>query len=139
MGKKHRLSPLQVSVAGHDHAPPPLCAGEQHLHEVEDPLEMADNGLTQVELDVEGNLIVAAAARVHLAPDRAHQFGETPLHGHVHVLVVQVPGEGPVCHLAATRSSPSSRRDTSSDVSVPMLPSMRTCALEPSRSCGAST
>ena len=67
------------------------------------PVQVTGDSVPQVELHVERHLVVAAASRVYLPPDGTDEFGQAALHGHVHVFVVQVPGEGSRGHLAAHR------------------------------------
>ncbi len=61
---------------------------------------MPGDRIAEVQLQVERHLIVPAAAGVHLATHRADDLGQTPLDGHVDILVRQRPGEGAVEHLS---------------------------------------
>ncbi|OPZ78737.1 MAG: hypothetical protein BWY79_00694 [Actinobacteria bacterium ADurb.Bin444] len=89
----HRLRPLQVCVAGHNRILQLRGAPEQDLHDFEDALQVAADCRTQVQLQIQCNLIVAAAGRVDFATHRSHQLGEASFHRHVYVFVTEFPGE----------------------------------------------
>ena len=91
--QQHRLRALQMSVAGDDHLAVPFGQGQQRLLERDDALEVSDHRVPQVQLHVQRHLVVAAAAGVDLAAHRSHHLGEAAFHGHVDVLVTEVPGE----------------------------------------------
>ena len=93
VGQQHRLRPLQVGVAGHDDRLAPLGLRQQRGHERRQAVLVAGNGIPQIQMEIEDHLVVAAAAGVHLASHRPDDLGQTPLDGHVDVLVGQCPDE----------------------------------------------
>ena len=72
MSEEHRLSSLQMCVAGHDHVrPASACARRTSMSPVRRSLVAAHRS-PQIELQIEGDLVVAAAPGVNLA---AHRTG----------------------------------------------------------------
>ena len=106
----HRLSPLQVRVAGH----PPVAVGlgqrQQARHQRRDQLRRPDRMRPHVERQVRGHLVVARAPGVELAPHRAGDLGEAPLDRHVDVLVVVADLELASRELAGDRVEPGEQR-----------------------------
>ena len=88
MREEDRLRRLQMRVAGHDRvgvrgAPACRARGAARRCRARRP----SIGVADVEPQVEGDLIVAAARRVQLAADRADHLDQAPLDRHVDVLV----------------------------------------------------
>ncbi len=93
VGEEHRLRPLQVGVAGHDHVQVRLGLLYQRPLQVPHRGDQPAQGLLHVEVHVRGHLVVAAAAGVELARQRPHHPAEQMLHVHVHVFQRRVEGE----------------------------------------------
>lgn len=93
VGEEHRLGPLQVRVAGHDHV---LVASSQFeerlLHSSESSYDIDDRFLG-VEPQVHGYLVVSRPGRVQSSRRRADELVQAALDVHVQVFQVRVPGE----------------------------------------------
>ena len=76
-------------------------------------------GLLEPQVQVGGDLVVAAAAGVELAPGRADQLGQAPLDRAVDVLVAVGEGEPAGSSSPATWARPSSRSLPSPDLQHP--------------------
>ncbi len=93
--EEHRLRPLEVGVAGHDH----LAVGLRQLQE--GGLEAAQggqhvaDGLLQVEAQVGGDLVVARASGVQPVGRLADLLPQSSLDVHVHVLELAPEDEAP--------------------------------------------
>ena len=100
VAEEDRLSVLQVGVARHHHAHVLLGDVEKHTAQGAVALHEVGAQFLGVEADVRRHLVVAAAARVQARARRADVAREGALHGHVDVLVVDVPGKVAVGNLA---------------------------------------
>ena len=100
MGQPHRLGTLQVRVARAG-----ACPGVAAAWSTRTPARSRDrrplcvDGIAQVQQDVGGDLIVAAAAGVQPPPGIPDQLGQAPLDGGMDVLVGRLDGERPVPEL----------------------------------------
>src|SRR5499426_238361 len=93
MGKEHGLGALEVRVAGHGRRAMPLRLVEEGgLYGDEGRVEIAEH-LADVEALVEGDLIVARAPGVELAPHGARELDEAALDVHMDVLELAAEGE----------------------------------------------
>ena len=93
MGEQHRLSPLQVGIAGHHHIEVSFPQAYQRaLHTTQSRHGVGDGG-TGVQTHIQRDLIVAGAAGMQAATGRADQVGQPPLNIHVQVFEVRVPRE----------------------------------------------
>ena len=99
VAEQHRLRVLQVRVAGHHHTHVLLGDVEKHTAQGAIAPHEVRAELLGVEADVRRHLVVAAAARVQARARRADVAREGALHGHVDVLVVDVPGKVAVGNL----------------------------------------
>ena len=85
--KKHRLRPLQVRIAGHDHVE--IFFGRlgqlsaQRLQSADDELDL----VAQKKPHVERHLIVAAARGVEFAAGRTDQLGQASFDIHMNIFV----------------------------------------------------
>ena len=93
VAEQHRLRVLQVRVAGHHHTHVLLGDVEKHAAQGAIAPHEVRAELLGVEADVRCHLVVAAATRVQARARRADVAREGALHGHVDVLVVDVPGK----------------------------------------------
>ena len=93
MAKGDGLCPLQVGVPGHDVPGALFGLAAEHADQFPDlPLDMG-RCFPQVEPQVQGHLVVAAAAGVQPLARIAHPGGEGLLHEGVHVLGRRVDGQ----------------------------------------------
>ena len=94
VGEQYRLRVLEVRIAGH-HDVEVLVGG---VEKDAAQLDVAGHELLAEVLgeqaDVGCHLVVAGASGVQAPAGRADRASERTLHGHVDVLVVDVPGEG---------------------------------------------
>ncbi len=95
MRRQHRLGPLHVGVAGQDQVLMPLGRLDegdlQGLDPAVDPVER----IARPELDVGGDLVVAAPRRVELAADVADPVDQRGLDVHVDIFPLQSERERP--------------------------------------------
>ena len=99
VGEQHGLRVLEVRVAGHHDVEVLVGRVEQDAAQLDVAGEELLAEVLGEQADVGGHLVVAGAARVEPAAGRADRAGERALHGHVDVLVVDVPGEGALLDL----------------------------------------
>ena len=99
VGEQDRLRPLQVRVAGQDYFPVCLRHLDERPHRREHAPAYAPGRFPDEEVQVEGHLVVAAAARVQLERHVADVLAQPTLHGRVYVLVGEAPGEPFRLHL----------------------------------------
>ena len=93
VGEEYRLGMLHVGVTRHDGAKVLACGADDDLAQ---GVVLGDKGHEQVlgiEADVGRHLIVTRAPRVQACPGSAYVLDELGLHGHVDVLVVDIPLE----------------------------------------------
>src|SRR5438132_3094159 len=88
MSEEDRLSPLGVGVARHHGSDMLRGSGPQRPREPIQRLQHLGAGLPHVEAEVGRHLVVAAAAGVELAAQRADSLCEQALDRHVHVLAL---------------------------------------------------
>ncbi len=88
LGKGDGLGPLEVGVSGHDSVGVGPGLLKNGLLEVQDLARDLTDLPAQVQPQVHGHLIVAAAGGVQALAGRADALGEQGLHVHVDVLVV---------------------------------------------------
>ena len=93
-GPEHRLGRLEVGEPGHDGVRTGGPAGpDQGVDQPGQGLDGVGAGLLEPQVQVGGDLVVAAAAGVELAPGRADQLGQAALDRAVDVLVAVAEGE----------------------------------------------
>src|SRR5215831_15588792 len=101
MGEQHGLGTLKVRVAGHGRRAMPLRLIEEgRLHGDEGRVEVAEH-FADVEALVEGELVVARAPRVELAPHGARELDEAALDVHVDILELAAESEAATLQLGA--------------------------------------
>ena len=93
VGQKHRLRSLEVGVAGHDQRPSRFRLLQKSAHEFHQPLLVSGDRRPQIEVQIESHLVVAAAPGVNFPGHRARDLGQSPLDGHVDILVLEPPRE----------------------------------------------
>ena len=86
------LRGLQVRETGHDAVRMLACAAHQRLLQGGEALVHLAKGIAHPQAEIGRDLIVAAARGVKAPCDRADQFGEPRLGGHVDVFAVPVLG-----------------------------------------------
>ena len=99
-GPQHRLGRLEVGEAGHDGRRGRPAGRDQGVDQPGQGVDGVGAGLLEPQVQVGGDLVVAAAAGVELAPDRADQLGQATLDRAVDVLVAVGEGEPPRLQLA---------------------------------------
>ena len=129
MAEVDRLGALQVGVAGH--RPVAVGSASSSSRSIAAPQQL--DRPQRVRLDdhrhVGRDLVVARAAGVELAGERADLLAEQALDRHVDVLVGVLELEAVRAQLArATRSSPASICSSSSSSRTPISRSARACA-----------
>ena len=112
---------------------------EEGAHEGRQPLLVDGHGCPQIELQVEGHLVVAAAPGVDLSGHRPRYLGQSSLDGHVDVLVLEPPREDTRLHFAGDLGERAEKLVTLTLSDHPIAASMRTWAMDPATSKGAST
>ena len=103
VAERHRLGVLQVREAGRGTVDVRLGLVGEREHEVDQRGGDRTGLVTQVEPQVGGHLVVAAAPGAQLAADGAEQLEEPALDGGVDVLVVRGRHEGACGHLGRQR------------------------------------
>ena len=89
MGQADGLGPLQVGIARDHHLGMPLRLGQQGpLKAHNRPINHIDLG-PQPQAQVGAHLVVAGATGVELLAQGAQQGNQPPLHGEVHVFILQ--------------------------------------------------
>src|SRR3990170_1670323 len=91
VGEQYRLRPLEVRVAGQYEIPMRPGDLDERAHRLQQTVPYAPRGVPDEEAQVEGDLVVAAAARVQLQRHVADQLAQPPLYGRVYVLVRKRP------------------------------------------------
>src|SRR5438445_13728348 len=86
MGEEDRLRPLRVRIARHHRVEMLLRPGDQRRFESIDRIEELRARALHVEAEVNRDLVIAAAAGVQLAAERAELLASAGLDGHVAVL-----------------------------------------------------
>jgi hypothetical protein len=84
-----------MCVAGEYEIPVPLRYLDEGAHCVEQSVPYISRGVPDKQVEVEGDLIVAAAARVKLERHVPDDLAQPPLDGRVYVLVFQSPRKPP--------------------------------------------
>jgi hypothetical protein len=111
MVREHdRLGPLQMGVARKDRPLVTLRLRKKSRHQLVQACLMSGYRRSQVQLQVECDLVVAATTSVHLATHRSHQLDQPPLYGHVDVLILECPLERPALYLAGDSGQPGKDR-----------------------------
>jgi len=99
MTKSHRLRHLQVGKTRHQGFSVLFRqfqqTGLQFAHQVKNHVDRA----AQIQADISGDLIVAAAAGMQTLAGIADLFGQTPLNIHVHVFEINAPVETTVADI----------------------------------------
>ena len=93
------LGPLQVRVPREVRVAGVLGPREEHLLELVDASDERGTLASEVEPDVERDLVVAATARVELGPRRPRDLGDAALDRGVDVLVAGLERERPAVEL----------------------------------------
>ncbi len=99
MGNEHRFGALQVRVAGHRRFARGLGHGDERLGPTLEPGDGLRNLRAHVEAQVRRDLLVAAAARVQLAAERAKPRGQLDLDVVMNVLGLGVLAHGGLARL----------------------------------------
>ena len=86
VGQQHGLGPLQVSVARDHHADVGLGQADEDALQLGQHAQDVVQRIAQVHAHVEGHLVVAAAAGVHLLGRLSHDFEQPRFDVHVDVL-----------------------------------------------------
>jgi hypothetical protein len=87
VGEQHRLGVLQVGHAGRGRVAVPLGLVDQRGLQLGEPARDQPRVVAQVQPQVGGDLVVAAAAGPQLAAERAEPLEQPALERGVHVLV----------------------------------------------------
>ena len=106
MAHGHRLGPLQMGVAGHDRGGVLRRLFAQGLHQFRQLLLQAAAHIPQGQADVQGHLVVAAAAGVQALAGVADAGGEGLLHEGVNVLGLRVNGQRPALQVVQDALQP---------------------------------
>ena len=93
--KAHGLGPLQVGVAGDDGVAVLFCLVEYGVGGGGELRLEGREGALQVQANIEGDLVVAAAPGVDHAPHISQTLGKDRLDEGVNVLRTGIDGEGP--------------------------------------------
>ncbi len=101
MGEEDRLGPLQMGVAGKDDPEKLFGPGDDGFLDLHEEPENLVDFIAQVQPEIDGNLVVAAAPRVQLSPDGADPADQATLDRHVDVLVREIEGKFPGIDLPA--------------------------------------
>ena len=112
MGQSHRLGALKVCVAGQERVEMPFGLVHDDARQISDRPPLGVDGITQIQQDVGGHLIVTAATGVQPPPGIPDQLGEAPLDGGVDVLVGRLDGERSVPELRLDPVEPLGDRPT---------------------------
>ena len=88
LGEGDGLGPLEVGVAGHHRVLVLLGLGQDGLLEVQDLVHDLPDLTAEVQPQIHGHLVVAAAGGVEPLPRRPDPLRQQGLHVHVDVLVV---------------------------------------------------
>ncbi len=95
VGEKHRLSPLEVGVAGQVGVARLLGPAKQHLLQGDDLADQAPELTLRIEPEVGDHLVVAASTGVQLGARIPGDLGDPALHRGVDVLVGGLEHERP--------------------------------------------
>ena len=95
VGEQDGLRPLRVRVARHHSVEMLLSPGNQRRLEDSERLEQLSTGGPDIEPQVQGDLVIAAPARMQLSPQRAELLPQALLDRHVDVLGGGTPHPGP--------------------------------------------
>ena len=87
MSERDRLSLLEMCIRSHDRVASILGLFDKHANKVVDLLDPMVDGPSQVEAQVEGDLIVAGTPCVETSRVATDQLSETALNGSVYVLI----------------------------------------------------
>ncbi len=106
MRQQHRLGPLQVRVARHRHGTIRLRLGDQDTFELLDPSNELIQLVTEIQPDIQRDLVVPAAACMQLSAQRADQFRQSSLDRHVNVFIAGRKAESPAIEFCLHRFKP---------------------------------
>ena len=99
LGGLDRLRSLQVGVGRQDHSGVGLAAGDERPLQLQQQAVDRVDAVSDVELEVGGNLVVAAAGGVQLAAHVTQSFDQRRLDVHVHIFQLGAEREFSACDL----------------------------------------
>src|SRR5690349_16585199 len=89
MREEHRLGPLQMGVARHDHVEMPPCLPDERALEIAQRMVQPGQGGSKIQTKVRRHLVVAAPARVQFSSDRPEELSQPPLDSHMNVFILR--------------------------------------------------